>query len=235
MSIKRFIFCALDFSDIDETIQFLNIIKNEVGGIKLGLEFFSKNGLNGIKRLKKFNLPIFLDLKLHDIPNTVKKTLLNIIDLEPNFLTIHLSGGKKMIEEVTAIKNQTKIIGVSMLTSLDKNDLCALGINISENEYVHRLVNLGLQSGIDGVVCSPNEVKELKVKFSNTDLFFVTPGIRLENDKIDDQKRLLSPGLAIKYGSSMLVIGRPITKSPDPIKSINNIKKDILRYFESKN
>ena len=226
MNLKNYIFCALDFSNLNETIEFTNIIKNNIGGIKLGLEFFSKNGPSGVEKLKKFDLPIFLDLKLHDIPNTVTNTVKNMLQLEPNYLTIHLSGGRKMIEEVIKIKKRTKIIGVSMLTSLDKNDLNELGLKLNEKEYINNLVNLGVEAGIDGVVTSPLEVGFLKKKFP-TQLMLVTPGIRLSENNLDDQKRSQSPGMAVKSGSSMLVIGRPITKSRNPIKTIEFIKKDI--------
>ena len=130
MNTKRFIFCALDFTDLKKTLDFTEIIKNNVGGIKLGLEFFSKNGPQGVEKMKKFGLPIFLDLKLHDIPNTVKQSLKNVLSLEPDFLTVHLSGGYRMIEALQDIKKQTKIIGVSLLTSLDNEDLKNMGINI---------------------------------------------------------------------------------------------------------
>ncbi len=222
----------MDFSDLHKTIEFTQLIKNHIGGIKLGLEFFSKNGPSGLEKLKKFKLPMFLDLKLHDIPNTVKNTVKNIVKLEPNYLTIHLSGGKKMIEEVIKVKNNTKIIGVSMLTSLDKKDLDEQGLKLSEKEYVFNLIRLGINAGIDGVVTSPVELKFLKEKIKKK-LIYITPGIRLSGDKLDDQKRSQSPGSAIKSGSSMLVIGRPITNSKDPVKTIELIKKDIEKKIES--
>ena len=164
MIYKKKIFCALDFSDIDQTINFTKIIQPHIGGIKLGLEFFCKNGPEGVEKLKKFELPIFLDLKLHDIPNTVTKAVKNIIKLSPEYLTVHLSGGRKMIEELVEVKKRTKIIGVSMLTSLDKNDLKDFGISCTEELYIENLMKVGVSSKIDGIVTSANEVKKLKEK-----------------------------------------------------------------------
>ena len=225
MNTKRFIFCALDFTDLRKTLDFTEIIKNNVGGIKLGLEFFSENGPQGVEKIKKFGLPIFLDLKLHDIPNTVKQSLKNVLSLEPDYLTVHLSGGYKMIEILQDIKKQTKIIGVSLLTSLDNEDLKNMGINLDSSEFVERLVKIGVNAGIDGIVSSAQEVESLKKKFN--ELIFVTPGIRLSSDKTDDQKRIESPRSAIASGSDLLVIGRPITESKNPISSINEIINDI--------
>ena len=225
MNTKRFIFCALDFTDLKKTLDFTEIIKNNVGGIKLGLEFFSKNGPQGVEKMKKFGLPIFLDLKLHDIPNTVKQSLKNVLSLEPDFLTVHLSGGYRMIEVLQDIKKQTKIIGVSLLTSLDNEDLKNMGINLKSNEFVEHLVKIGVNAGIDGIVSSAQEVDNLKKKFN--DLLFVTPGIRLSSDKTDDQKRTKSPKSAIASGSDLLVIGRPITESKNPVSSINEIINNI--------
>lgn len=225
MNTKRFIFCALDFTDLKKTLDFTEIIKNNVGGIKLGLEFFSKNGPQGVEKMKKFGLPIFLDLKLHDIPNTVKQSLKNVLSLEPDFLTVHLSGGYRMIEALQDIKKQTKIIGVSLLTSLDNEDLKNMGINLKSNEFVEHLVKIGVNAGIDGIVSSAQEVDNLKKKFN--DLIFVTPGIRLSSDKTDDQKRTKSPRSAIASGSDLLVIGRPITESKNPVSSINEIINNI--------
>ena len=106
MNFKNKIFCALDFSELEQTIQFTNKIKNHIGGIKIGLEFFCKNGPAGVERLKEFDLPIFLDLKLHDIPNTVTKAFKNLISLSPDYLTVHLNGGKRMIEELIKYKKK---------------------------------------------------------------------------------------------------------------------------------
>ena len=231
MTLRDKIFCALDFSDLDETIHYVEIIKEHIGGIKLGLEFFCKNGPKGVERLKKFELPIFLDLKLHDIPNTVTKAVKNLTYLNPDYLTVHLNGGKRMIEDIAKVKQNIKIIGVSMLTSLNKSDLEDFGLECNIEQYIENLVKIGSFSKIDGVVVSPVELKELRRKFKN--LIFVTPGIRLPGDSQDDQKRVETPGTAIKNGANILVIGRSITNSKDPIQSIKKIMDNI--NYELKN
>ena len=149
----------------------------------------------------------------------------NLINLSPAYLTVHLNGGKRMIEGLIEYKKKTKLIGVSMLTSLDQNDLKKSGILCDEMSYVEKLVKIGASSGIDGVVSSPKEVKLLRKKFKK--LIIITPGIRLPDDDKNDQKRIETPGKAIKNGSSLLIIGRTITKSINPISSIEKIIQNI--------
>ena len=225
METKKYIFCALDFSDLELTLNFAKKIKDHVGGIKLGLEFFTKNGPVGVEKLKKIGLPIFLDLKLHDIPNTVKRSFKNVLDLSPSYVTVHLSGGLNMLEEVIDIKKKTKIIGVSMLTNLDDYDLKRIGFSCGHKKFIENLVKIGVKAGVDGIVSSPKEVQYLKNKYR--DLIFVTPGIRLSEDKKNDQKRIESPRFAVNAGSNILVIGRPITKSKNPLNAIQRIIENI--------
>ena len=226
MKPKDYVFCALDFSDLDETLNFANKIYKDIGGLKVGLELFVKYGIEGVLKIQKFGIPIFLDLKFNDIPNTVKKSVENVLKIEPDLMTIHLTGGSKMINEVCKIKGNTKIIGVSLLTSLDQNDLDNFGLKIPQSQFVHNLSVMGVSSGIDGLVCSPLEVQNLRTKFGNK-LIYVTPGIRFNKDNKNDQKRISSPGSAVLSGSSLLVIGRPITESSNPTKIVKKIIKDI--------
>lgn len=223
---KEKIFCALDFSEINETQKFIKKITKYVGGIKIGLEFFLKNGPTGVKEIKKNGIPLFLDLKLKDIPNTVKKATENIVDLEPDFLSVHITGGLRMLQELIAVKQKIKILGVSMLTSLDQSDLKSFGIRLNNDEYVEKLCLLGIKAGIDGLVSSASEVRNLKKKIKDK-ILFVTPGVRLKNNLVHDQKRVVSPGEAIKAGSSILVIGREITHSKSPIDALKKISDDI--------
>ena len=234
MKLKNYVYCALDFSDLNQTLNFTDKVCKHIGGVKVGLEFFVKYGIEGVSKIKNFGIPVFLDLKLHDIPNTIKNTTENIIKIKPHLLTIHLTGGSEMIKQVCKIKEDTKIIGVTMLTSLDRNDLKAFGVEIPESEFVESLTSLGIRSGIDGVVSSPLELTKLKKKFGNS-LTYVTPGIRLNKDIKNDQKRVSSPGQAVLDGSSLLVIGRPITMSRNPIKSIEKILENIRESLESRN
>lgn len=199
------------------------------------LSFSQKNGPQGVQEIKKMGLPIFLDMKLKDIPNTVKKSAKNLIKLKPEYLSVHLSGGYAMLKEIISIKETTKILGVSMLTSLDNKDLKSFGYNLSSLKYVENLAKIGEKAGVDGLVSSAHEVAYLKEKLKNRKLLYVTPGIRLPQNSLNDQKRVVSPGEAIRSGSSILIIGRSITQSDDPIDSINKIVKEIEVNFESKN
>ncbi len=232
MKFKEKIFCAIDFSDLNESKKFIEKIIHNIGGIKIGLEFFLKNGPSGVEEIKKMGLPIFLDLKLKDIPNTVKKAAENVIKLDPQYLSVHLTGGIKMLKELVSAKANTKILGVSMLTSLDDSDLKSFGININIRTYVENLAKIGVKAGIDGLVSSALELPNLKKKIKK-DIVYVTPGIRLPEDNTDDQKRIISPGTAIKNGSSILIVGRSITQSNNPIKALNKISRNIEESIES--
>ena len=232
MKFKELIFCAIDFSDLKESQKFLKRVVNHIGGIKIGLEFFLKNGLYGVQEVKKFGLPIFLDLKLKDIPSTVRKAAENVIDLDPQYLSVHLTGGVQMLNELISIKENTKILGVSMLTSLDNSDLRGFGIEIDSHQYVENLANVGLKAGIDGLVSSALEIPNLKRKIKKK-IIYVTPGIRLPDDNINDQKRIISPGMAVNNGASILIIGRTITESVEPIETIKKISRNIEECVES--
>lgn len=219
MNINKHIFCAIDFSDINDAISKIKIIKNEVGGVKLGLEFFIANGLNGVNKIREFGLPIFLDLKLHDIPNTVKKSLRNILSLKPKYTTLHVSGGSDMIEACISLKREvnskTNLIGVTVLTSFDDDSLNKVGIHESLGQHVENLTKLAFNCGIDGIVCSPHEIERVKETYGSK-LKLIVPGIRNNADRSDDQKRTLSAREAIDLGADVIVIGRPITSAESP-------------------
>tara|TARA_B100000242_G_C42932544_1_gene432497 strand:+ start:162 stop:863 length:702 start_codon:yes stop_codon:yes gene_type:complete len=232
MNFKDFIFCAIDFTDLEQSKKFISKIQKHIGGIKIGLEFFSENGPKGFLEIKKFGVPIFLDLKLKDIPNTVKRSAQNLINLKPDYLSIHLTGGLKMVKDVVSIKNNTKILGISMLTSLETSDLKSFGYNLSNLAFVENLAKIGEKADIDGLVSSAHEIPHLKKKLTKTNMIYVTPGIRLSKHKANDQKRIISPGQAIKNGSNMLIIGRSITQSTNPINSIKKILEDIEKHYE---
>ena len=201
-----------------------------VGGIKLGLEFFTSCGMKGIERINKFKLPLFLDLKLYDIPTTVKKSLENILLLEPTFTTLHTSGGSHMLRECVKLKKKlnssTNLIGVTMLTSFDDNSINEIGINVSVNENVDNLSKLALDCGMDGIVCSPLEIQKVKKSFGSK-LKIVSPGIRNNEDNADDQKRTLSAKEAIFFGADIIVIGRPITAAKSPALAAETFYKSI--------
>ena len=216
---KNPIYCAIDTNSIDVAVRIIDEIHPHIGGIKLGLEFFTSCGLNGIEKIQKYNLPLFLDLKLYDIPNTVTKSLVNILALSPEYTTVHVSGGKKMLQECVNLKKElnskTNLIGVTMLTSFDDNSVKEIGINSSVDKNVENLSMLAFNCGIDGIVCSPMEIKKVKETFGSK-LKVVVPGIRDQADNTDDQKRTLSAKKAIEFGADIIVVGRPITSANSP-------------------
>ena len=217
------IYVALDTPDLERARTIAERVRNHVGGIKLGLEFFAANGRAGVREMAKLELPIFLDLKLHDIPNTVAKAIQALRPLEPAILTIHAGGGRAMMEDAkAAAPNGTKVVGVTVLTSLDDEDLQAVGFNRSPHAQVERLTKLAREAGLDGVVCSGAEVGAAKKLWPEG--FFVVPGVRPASGNSGDQKRVVTPREALDAGASILVVGRPITQARDPDKAARAIE-----------
>jgi len=209
------IYVALDIVDLDAAKAIAARVKSQIGGIKLGLEFFAANGPAGVRAMAELGLPIFLDLKLHDIPNTVAKAVQALRPLEPAILTVHAAGGRAMMEDAKAAAPfGTKVVGVTVLTSLDADDLGATGVGGSPHDQVVRLAALAREAGLDGIVCSGAEVAAAKKAWS--DGFFVVPGVRPAEGTAADQKRVVTPRQALDAGASILVIGRPITQAEDP-------------------
>lgn len=211
----RPIYVAIDTPDLARAKALAKQVRNHVGGIKLGLEFFSANGQAGVRDMSAIGLPIFLDLKLHDIPNTVAKAIQALRPLEPTILTVHAAGGRAMLEDAKAAAPiGTKVVAVTVLTSLDTEDLAAIGVGGNTHDQVERLTLLAKEAGIDGVVCSGNEVAAARKIWPNG--FFVVPGVRPAGGEHGDQKRVMTPRKALDAGASILVIGRPITQAEDP-------------------
>jgi orotidine-5'-phosphate decarboxylase len=209
------IFVALDTPDLERAKAIATRVRNHVGGIKLGLEFFCANGLHGVREMAELHLPVFLDLKLHDIPNTVGKAIQALSPLEPAVLTVHAAGGRAMMEDAkAAAPTGTKVVAVTVLTSLDGSDLASIGFGDDPHAQVERLTALAGEAGLDGVVCSGNEVAAAKKLWP--DGFFVVPGVRLQEGQAGDQKRVMTPRKALDAGASILVVGRPITDAQDP-------------------
>jgi len=216
------IFVAIDTSDVHRAAALARDMRGLVGGVKLGLEFFCANGEEGVLRIAEGELPIFLDLKLHDIPNTVGKAVEAIAHLEPAILTVHAAGGRAMMAAAKAAAPAgTKVVGVTVLTSLDEGDLSAMGIAGSPADQVARLTDLAREAGIDGIVCSGEEVQAARAAWPEG--FFVVPGVRPAGADLADQKRVVTPRQAIDDGASVLVIGRPITAANNPAQAIREI------------
>jgi orotidine-5'-phosphate decarboxylase len=216
------IFVAIDTPDLGRARDIARAVRSVAGGLKLGLEFFAANGPAGVAELGEFGLPLFLDLKLHDIPNTVAKAVHALAPLEPAILTVHAAGGLAMLENAKAAASpKTKVIAVTVLTSLDEKDLAAAGVKGSPADQVARLAALARAAGLDGIVCSGEEVGAARKAWPEG--FFVVPGVRPQGGGAADQKRTVTPRAAIDAGASILVIGRPITEADDPSAAARSI------------
>ena len=221
------IIVALDSNNLNKTIKLVKILKRDVFAFKIGYQFFYNFGLKGYGEVYSICPKIFLDLKLHDIPNTVEMGLESLIKLKPIFTTIHISGGDDMMKATKISKKNTKILGVSILTSMDEKQTKKYYNQDNILKLVKKFTKLAKKNTLDGVVCSPREISYIR-KEVGKNFIIVTPGIRLEsNIKKDDQKRVESPKKAIDSGANYLVIGRPITKSKDPLKVLKEINKTL--------
>lgn len=217
------IYLALDLPQLDAAKALATKVKAHVGGLKLGLEFFCAHGHHGVHEIAHLGLPIFLDIKLHDIPNTVAGAMQAIHVLQPAIVTVHASGGRAMMEDAKAAAGEhTKVVGVTMLTSLDGNDLKRTGVVGSAHDQVMRLAELAEKAGLDGIVCSGKEVGAVHKQWKGG--FFVVPGLRPAGDNIGDQKRVVTPRQARDDGASVLVIGRPISRAEDPVAAARAIE-----------
>jgi orotidine-5'-phosphate decarboxylase len=216
------IFVAIDTPVLERARSLAEQVRANAGGVKLGLEFFSANGPAGVASVLELGLPVFLDLKLHDIPNTVAKAVEALRPLEPAVLTVHAAGGRAMLEAAKAAAGTTtKVVAVTVLTSLDESDLHSIGVASEPREQVERLAELARSAGLDGIVCSGAEVAAAKAAWSGG--YFVVPGVRPAGADVSDQKRVVTPRQALDDGASMLVIGRPITGASDPAAAIRDI------------
>jgi len=229
------IICAIDTTDVSQAKTLADQLAGHVGAIKLGLEFFTANGAEGVHLLANRNLPIFLDLKFHDIPNTVAKAIKATAGIDTFMMTVHTAGGRAMLDaaidasmEVADMtgKERPLVVGVTVLTSLDQEDLSMLGMRDALQDQVKRLAELAQISGLDGVVCSPYEISLLR-RQCGQDFTLVVPGIRPEGSETGDQKRVLTPKEALDKGADYLVIGRPITGAKHPQQAVTEIAKTL--------
>jgi len=221
------IYLALDFPRLETALAVAQKASAHIGGLKLGLEFIYAHGHHGVHEAHKLGLPIFLDLKLHDIPNTVAGAMQAIHVLEPSIVTVHASGGRAMMEDAKAAAGERcKVVAVTVLTSLDEGDLAATGAIGTPYDQVMRLADLAHSSGLDGIVCSGHEVAAVHNQWK--DGFFVVPGLRPADGAArtgsGDQKRIVTPRQARDDGASVLVIGRPIARAEDPAAAARAIE-----------
>lgn len=223
------IIVALDFESLKETEDFLKKVKGQNCRVKVGKELFTNEGPNVIKLIQQYGFEIFLDLKFHDIPNTVSKAIKASCNLGVWMVNVHASGGKQMLlaarEAVDSSSNKPILIAVTILTSYDNSSYQELGFKNNLLDQIAYLTTLSENSGMDGIVCSANDIRSIKPLVKEK-FQFVTPGIRLANSN-DDQKRVTTPEDAITQGSNYLVIGRPITSSEEPAALIEKINQKI--------
>jgi len=227
-SAKEKIIVALDAPDAAAADQLLSNLGDSVTWVKVGLQLFTAEGPSLVRSIKSRGYKVFLDLKFHDIPNTAHEAVRSAVKLGVDMTTIHLFGGQPMIATAldAAKDSSLLVLGVSVLTSFDQEQLSGIGISANIGEQVQNLVQLGHEVGLRGVVCSPLEIARLREKFGS-DLVLVTPGVRPAGSDKGDQQRVMTPGDAIRQGASYLVIGRPITGAADPAAAARAITEEI--------
>jgi orotidine-5'-phosphate decarboxylase len=220
---------ALDFPDEKEAIRLVDQLGQTCQWYKVGMELYYAAGNSIVQKLRDRGFNIFLDLKLHDIPNTVAGAVRSATQAGVSLLTIHASGGGAMMTaaaDAASAPNSPRLLAVTVLTSMDANELAGIGITASPADQVLRLAKLAKKSGINGMVCSPEEVALLR-KETGPDTLLVIPGIRPAGADIGDQKRIATPAQAIAQGASLLVVGRPITRATDPAAAAQSILDEI--------
>ena len=224
------VFCAIDRPDLAGALALCRSLQDVVGGFKLGLEFTTANGPAGVRAVVALGLPVFLDVKFHDIPNTVAGAVRAAGGLGVAMLNVHVAGGPAMLraalEAADACAPRPAVLGVTVLTSVDDADLATTGVPHSAPDQVLRLAALAQSCGLDGVICSPQEIAALRSRFG-AGFKLVVPGIRPAGSSRADQKRTLGPAAAIAAGADWLVIGRPITAAPDPRAAAATIAAEI--------
>jgi orotidine-5'-phosphate decarboxylase len=233
MSVKSSpLILALDVEDQAKAIKLCFLLRDKIKIFKVGLQLFLSEGKSIVEAINSLGGEVFLDLKFHDIPNQVANACVSAARMNVKMLTVHTSGGLEMMKKARGavenleIKNRPLLLGVTVLTSFNQELINEIGINKEITEQVVFLAGLAQKAGLDGVVASPFEINAIRENCGD-DFLIVTPGIRYDNKSADDQKRVLSPSEAMKFGADYLVIGRPILKAEDPLVAVENILREI--------
>jgi len=224
------IFVALDTPDLAQALAIAKSVKPHVGGLKVGLEFITARGPAGVRQIVELGLPVFADVKFHDIPNTVAGAAREIAKLGIAMFNVHTSGGEAMMwaakKAAASVDPKVKVLGVTVLTSLAEQDLRMVGQGDSPVAQVERLAALAKRSGLDGVVCSPHEIAAVR-RVCGPGFLIVTPGVRPAGSDLADQRRVTTPRQAMGAGADILVIGRPITAAANPAEAARAIAEEI--------
>ncbi|GGF62303.1 orotidine 5'-phosphate decarboxylase [Terasakiella brassicae] len=223
------IYVALDTTDVSYAVELAQKLKGLVGGMKVGKEFFTANGPQGVAAIRDVGMPVFLDLKFHDIPNTVAGAIRAAKPIAPQIINVHAQGGPEMLKQAANAGREAGIpltIAVTILTALDQDDLDAIGINDTIEDQVVRLAKLTQDNGLDGVVCSAKEIAPIRAA-CGPDFKLIVPGIRPAWAAKGDQKRVMTPRDAVLAGADILVIGRPITQADDPVEAAQKIAHEL--------
>ena len=227
MPAKDKLIVALDVETPIKALDLVKELRSVAGMFKVGSQLFTTAGPQIVRDIIALDTKVFLDLKFHDIPHQVAGAARSAAELGVSLFTIHASGGSEMmrraVDAVAEVGNQTAVLAISVLTSIDANILAQIGITSTPSESVLRLVKLAESAGVDGVVASPQEIKSIRDAISNPNFLVVTPGIRPAQSDSADQKRVATPATAISAGASYLVVGRPITGASDPVAAAQQI------------
>jgi len=236
-AMKNKIIVALDVDSAEEAVRWAHRLTGKVGMFKIGKQLFTAEGPDIVRRVRSEGGEVFLDLKYHDIPNTVAAAAVEAVRLGVSMFNVHASGGFEMMHKTAdALRNEAKrlkikkpmLIAVTVLTSMNEEGLRETGVNVPLTEQVINLAMLAKKAGLDGVVASPHEIEAIK-EACGSEFIVVTPGVRPAFASSDDQKRIMTPAEAVKKGADYLVIGRPITRAEDPIEAVSLITKEICQ------
>jgi len=222
---------ALDFDNGKQALELVERLDPQRCRLKVGKELFTSEGPQLVESLQKKNFDVFLDLKFHDIPNTTAKAVAAAANMGVWMVNVHASGGQRMMEaaaeSLQGFKRKPVLIAVTVLTSMEQQDLAGIGLDVTPQQQVERLAKLTQNSGLDGVVCSAQEAQSLK-QLCGPDFQLITPGIRPSFAQQGDQRRVMTPEQAMKAGVDYMVIGRPITQAKDPIEALTLIEQELL-------
>ncbi|MGB0375020.1 MAG: orotidine-5'-phosphate decarboxylase [Opitutales bacterium] len=221
---------ALDCEDRKSALDLIKPLQGHLKWVKIGLQMFTAYGLPFVNEIKSMGYNVFLDLKLHDIPNTVAKAILSLSSASIDLLTIHASGGSEMCAYAVKARDESnpnlKLLAVTVLTSMNQQQMEALNVNKPVQDHVLDLAKISVDANVDGIVSSTHELKLLRETLGN-DPLIVTPGIRPKGADLNEQKRVMTPSDAKELGADYIVVGRPIYKSEDPLESVKSILEDI--------